>query len=133
MKHGLILTVRYIKSVDGFLGCYKGLAPRLCGSTVSSIVYNTLTTKYAAENITEDDLTGKGEKSDVHLAKVSTFRSTSWVRANRAASETDVPAFLKKTITEIVCVTGSTIAAHPFHVIAVRTMAQFVGRESKYT
>ncbi|CAG7838271.1 unnamed protein product [Allacma fusca] len=92
--------LRYLKSVDGFSGCYRGLTARLCGSTVSACVYNTLSKKVS---ISEDHTT-----------------------------DSDVPSFLKKTAVEIVCVTGSTIVAHPFHVIAVRTMAQFVGRETIY-
>lgn len=118
--------LRYVKSVDGFAGCYRGLTARLCGSTVSACVYNTLSKKVSSR-------AGEGSNSEeqVHIGKVSTFRSTSWVRTDPAA-DSDVPEFLKKTALEIVCVTGSTIVAHPFHVIAVRTMAQFVGRETVY-
>lgn len=34
----LIFTVKYIKSVDGLTGCYRGLVPKLCSYTVSTIV-----------------------------------------------------------------------------------------------
>lgn len=30
-------TVKYIKSVDGFTGCYRGLIPKVCSCTVSTI------------------------------------------------------------------------------------------------
>lgn len=33
----LFFTVRHIKSVDGFTGCYRGLMPKLCSYTVSTI------------------------------------------------------------------------------------------------
>jgi len=32
-------SVAYIKSVDGFVGCYRGLGPKLCASAVSGITY----------------------------------------------------------------------------------------------
>jgi len=38
----------------------------------------------------------------------------------------------KETGYEIVSVTIANIASQPFYVVAVRTMAQFVGRETKY-
>lgn len=31
-------AVKYIKSVDGFTGCYRGLVPKLCSYTVSAVV-----------------------------------------------------------------------------------------------
>lgn len=32
-------TVRYIKNVDGFTGCYRGLIPKLCAYTVSAVAF----------------------------------------------------------------------------------------------
>lgn len=39
---------------------------------------------------------------------------------------------VKRAGWDIVCVTASAIASQPFYVIAVRTMGQFVGRETSY-
>lgn len=33
----VIFSVKHIKSVDGFAGCYRGLVPKLCSYTVSTI------------------------------------------------------------------------------------------------
>ena len=32
-------AVRYIKNVDGFTGCYRGLVPKLCAYTVSAVAF----------------------------------------------------------------------------------------------
>jgi len=53
---GLFL-VAYIKRVDGFVGCYRGLGPKLCASTISSITYQKLYVKTVEESTAaaEDD------------------------------------------------------------------------------
>lgn len=33
----LFFTVKHIKSVDGFTGCYRGLVPKVCAYTVGTI------------------------------------------------------------------------------------------------
>lgn len=30
--------MKYIKSIDGFTGCYNGLAPKLCGNLLSAVI-----------------------------------------------------------------------------------------------
>jgi len=52
-----LFSVAYIKRVDGFVGCYRGLGPKLCASTISCITYQKLYVK-TAEEVTaaaEDD------------------------------------------------------------------------------
>jgi hypothetical protein len=49
-----------------------------------------------------------------------------------AADET-FSTFALTLCRNITATTASIIASQPFHVIAVRTMAQFVGEEQKYT
>lgn len=34
--------VKHIKSVDGFSGCYNGLAPKVCGNLLSAIATQKL-------------------------------------------------------------------------------------------
>lgn len=50
--------VKHIKSVDGFTGCYRGLAPKLCSYTVSTIA-SQKTAEYLqldpVQNEDEDD------------------------------------------------------------------------------
>ena len=33
-------AVRYIKSIDGFYGCYRGLAPKLCAHTICAVAFD---------------------------------------------------------------------------------------------
>jgi carrier protein len=37
-----LFSVAYIRRVDGFVGCYRGLGPKLCANTISSITYQKL-------------------------------------------------------------------------------------------
>lgn len=45
-----VSIVKYIKSVDGFTGCYRGLVPKLCSYTVSAIAFDK-----TSESIKFDD------------------------------------------------------------------------------
>ncbi|XP_055021617.1 mitochondrial carrier homolog 1-like isoform X2 [Boleophthalmus pectinirostris] len=46
--------------------------------------------------------------------------------------ETSLKALVKETSHEMLLRCVSRVACHPFHVVSVRCMAQFVGREEKY-
>lgn len=52
-----LFSVAYIMRVDGFLGCYRGLVPKLCASTISSITYQKFYVKPVEEGTVraEDD------------------------------------------------------------------------------
>jgi hypothetical protein len=49
--------VAYVKSVDGFVGWYRGLGPKLCASTVSGITYEKVyeAIKFEDDRTTETD------------------------------------------------------------------------------
>ncbi|KAH8342353.1 hypothetical protein KR059_002775 [Drosophila kikkawai] len=97
----------HIRRIDGFYGCYRGLAPKLVGSIVALVVSDRVADKLglAPPEEIKDDINQTDEEMQ--------FKST-----------------LKRDI--VVTVTG-IVASHPFHVISLRMMAQFVGRESLYT
>ncbi|KAH8234934.1 hypothetical protein KR032_005864 [Drosophila birchii] len=99
----------HIRRIDGFYGCYRGLAPKLVGSIVALVVSDRVADKLGLVQTEEI-------KDDSHLSE----------------EEMQVPfkSSLKRDI--VVTVTG-IVASHPFHVISLRMMAQFVGRESLYT
>ena len=44
----------------------------------------------------------------------------------------DVQAFLKNVSWDCICISIGTTISYPFHVIGIRAMAQFVGRETQY-
>lgn len=99
--------IAYIKRVDGFVGCYRGLGPKLCASTISSITYQKLCVKKAEEgtDAAEDDETAEDRRDTI---------------------------FLRDLSRDVVCHTAAIVASQPFTVIALRMMAQFVGGENKY-
>jgi len=120
--------VKYIKSVDGFFGCYRGLLPRLCQSIVSQTVYK----KIASKNPFYGDGNAKSpeEASRKEALRLSRARSGALIRGSQTSE--DIESMAQQTGWEILSVTASTIASQPFYVICVRSMAQFVGRETKY-
>lgn len=54
--HGLF-AVAYIRRVDGFLGCYRGLVPNLFASTtsISTITYQKLYERIVEEGTVPND------------------------------------------------------------------------------
>ncbi|GFG32428.1 hypothetical protein Cfor_02528 [Coptotermes formosanus] len=99
--------IAYIRRVDGFVGCYRGLGPKLCANTISSITYQKLYER-TVEEVTV------GEEDD------------------EAAEDKRERIFITDVSRDVVCRTVAIVASQPFTVIAVRMMAQFVGGETKY-
>jgi carrier protein len=119
--------VKYIKSVDGFFGCYRGIAPRICQSIVSQTVYR----RFASRNpFQEEKLENEETRGNRDQLKLSSARSGALIRGSQVAE--DFVSMAKNTGWEILSVTASTVASQPFYVIAVRSISQFVGRETKY-
>ncbi|CAN0428757.1 unnamed protein product [Lampetra planeri] len=100
---GLFGYARHITKVDGKLGLFRGLAPRLCTTMLASSTHSFV----LQAEVTEDDSSEPKEKS---LEEV-----------------------VKQTSREMVARCAATIVSHPFHVISMRCMVQFIGREVKYT
>jgi len=100
----------HIKKVDGFFGLYRGLGARLVGgiasSAVSQYVNNRLKDVLSPE--VKDEDTVDGSVLD------------------------DLTQLCKKTSLELLSRCSGIIVSQPFIVIMVRSMAQFVGRETKY-
>ncbi|XP_017057813.1 mitochondrial carrier homolog 2 [Drosophila ficusphila] len=101
----------HIRRIDGFYGCYRGLAPKLVGSLVAMVVSERVADSLGLEQPEEikDDSQKRKEEEEMYIQ----FKSS-----------------LKRDI--VLTVTG-IVASHPFHVISLRMMAQFVGRETLYT
>lgn len=102
--------IKFIKSVDGFKGCYKGLSAKLLGVIASS----TLSTK-AIEVLGID-----------------------WPEIQDSPNiiTDDEPVaqdYIRLARRDIVLHTASLIISYPFQVISVRMMASFVGREEHYS
>ncbi|XP_017864177.1 PREDICTED: mitochondrial carrier homolog 2 [Drosophila arizonae] len=97
----------HIKRVDGFYGCYRGLAPKLVGSVLSMVI-----SERCAEKL---ELTQREDKDESELTEEENYMQFKYN--------------LKR---DIVLTVSGIIVAHPFHVISLRMMAQFVGRETLY-
>ncbi|XP_064160760.1 mitochondrial carrier homolog 1-like [Anguilla rostrata] len=103
---GFFSYARHIIRVDGKRGLFRGLSPRVMSSAISTIVRSKVKQAVPAED----------------TEQVS----------NRDDLKTSFRKVVRETSHEMVVQCLSRIATHPFHVISVRCMAQFVGREVKY-
>ncbi|KAK3861313.1 hypothetical protein Pcinc_032693 [Petrolisthes cinctipes] len=101
--------IKYIKSQDGLWGCYRGLTPKLAANIVSGVAFQKVT-----ESIKFKELDGEVVVEELTIKE----------RTQR---------FLQNTSRESAGRTAAILASQPFHVIAVRCMAEFVGSEEKYT
>ncbi|XP_066148198.1 mitochondrial carrier homolog 2-like [Euwallacea fornicatus] len=99
--------VKHINNVDGFAGLYTGLAPKVCGSLLSAI---------AVEKCTEYLKLSKLEDLDDE-------EDTEELRKHK---------FLNSLACDLINHTAAIAISQPFHVITIRMMAQFVGKETKY-
>lgn len=102
--------VKHIKTVDGFSGCYRGLGPKICGNLVSAVATQKIAEWLESRDKEED------EESDVDDDPAIERRKK----------------FMRTVKNELITRTTAIIVSQPFHVITIRIMAQFIGREIKY-
>jgi len=99
----------HIRKRDGFLGLWRGLTPRLC-----SVAVSTYTSQKFNELVPpEPSLTEEEEENLTEEEKRQRF----------------VKSTLREAANKIACI----IMSQPLQVIAIRSMAQFVGGEDKYS
>ncbi|KAK7094984.1 mitochondrial carrier homolog 2-like [Littorina saxatilis] len=107
--------ISHIKKVDGFWGLYRGVVPRVLSGTVGNIVQHHVAERLKAAagdrsfNKTER---AEGEEED---------ELVSWLKS-----------FCFDTTQETISRCCGIIVSHPLHVVTVRCMIQFVGREEAY-
>lgn len=122
--------VKYIKRVDGFTGCYRGLIPKLCAGTISAVVSDR-TSKYL-----EEVSKGRNNRNDLlgeaHFPTRTSERNNDYYNELDEDEEDRETFNLDKLISELVSRVVGIIVSHPLDVITLRMMAQFVGRETKY-
>lgn len=99
--------IGYIRQNDGFFGMYRGLAPKLAGSFVSMVLSEKIADSLGVPLPQE---LGDIDLNDEQL--LSQFKEN-----------------LKR---DLVVEVSGVILSHPLHVISVRMMAQFVGKETLY-
>ncbi|XP_077419625.1 mitochondrial carrier homolog 2 [Vanacampus margaritifer] len=106
---GLFAYAKHIIKIDGKAGLFKGLGPRLCAGTIGTVVHSKIVQK-CHEQGTLEILGGQ-----------------------RKAVEGSLQHVVNETNKEMIARSFATIVTHPFHVITLRCMVQFIGREAKYS
>lgn len=105
---GLFAYAKHIIKIDGNAGLFNGLAPRLCAGTIGTIVHSRVLQRCQEAKL---EVMGSGEKQE----------------------EGSLPHVINETTKEMIARSCATIVTHPFHVITLRCMVQFIGRETKYS
>ncbi|XP_008631474.1 PREDICTED: mitochondrial carrier homolog 2 [Corvus brachyrhynchos] len=105
---GLFSYAKHIMKEDGRAGLFKGLAPRHCSSAIGTVVHSKVLQRYQ-----------EAEQAEPGASKKEPVSSLEQV--------------LKETSREMVARSAATLITHPFHVITLRCMVQFIGRETKYS
>ncbi|XP_041278723.1 mitochondrial carrier homolog 1 isoform X2 [Onychostruthus taczanowskii] len=103
------LSARHIVEVDGKRGLFRGLTPRLISSTLSTIT--------------------RGSVKKVKAFPLEDMEHVS----NRDDVKTSLRKVVRETSHEMMMQCVSRVVSHPLHVISMRCMVQFVGREVKYS
>ncbi|XP_057698426.1 mitochondrial carrier homolog 2-like isoform X2 [Corythoichthys intestinalis] len=106
---GFFAYAKHIIKIDGKAGLFKGLAPRLCAGTIGTVVHSKIVQKCHKQG-TLEILGGQQKSVDGALQHV-----------------------VNETNKEMIARSFATIITHPFHVITLRCMVQFIGRETKYS
>ncbi|XP_060117960.1 mitochondrial carrier homolog 2 [Heteronotia binoei] len=104
---GLFAYAKHIMKIDGRAGLFKGLTPRLCSGAIGTVVHSKV-----LQRCQEDD-----QAEEVR----------------RSRKESSLEKVIKETSQEMVARSAATLVTHPFHVITLRCMVQFIGRETKYS
>ncbi|BFZ09450.1 hypothetical protein BsWGS_12488 [Bradybaena similaris] len=107
--------IAHIKKVDGLWGLYRGVLPRIVAGTLGNLVqYNIQNRiKLSQEKKTPTETERSHDKIDEDFV--------AWLKV-----------FAKETSEDTLSRCCGVIVSHPFHVIMVRCMVQFIGREDKY-
>lgn len=102
--------IKYIKSSDGFFGCYRGLSARVIGLVASS-------------QLTSKVIHGCG----IDLPEINDPPNI----VNDEEPKMD--DYIKLGRRDMIMHTASVIVSYPFHVVSVRMMASFIGKEEGYS
>lgn len=105
-----MFLAQHIASIDGRRGLFTGLTPRLCSGVLGTVVHGKVLQYYQESEKPEE------------LGSVTVQKECS----------SSFDRVIKETTREMIARSAATLITHPFHVITLRSMVQFIGRESKY-
>ncbi|RZF48123.1 hypothetical protein LSTR_LSTR002189 [Laodelphax striatellus] len=100
--------VQHIGNKDGLIGCFRGLSPRLCSCLLTTIISNEIEEYFDKKNSGDSSSNAEEEEPSKEIELLNTLK--------------------KKLTINVVTIT----ITQPLHVVTVRMIAQFVGRETKY-
>lgn len=100
--------LKHVYTLDGFTGLYRGLSMKIISSTVGNVVCHKVA-KYIDEN-------------DVMVSVVP-----------QDEEQSEFNDFKRKVSRDVTIKMWAIVVSHPFHVMALRCMAQFVGGETNYS
>ncbi|NWV30264.1 MTCH2 protein, partial [Origma solitaria] len=122
---GLFSYAKHIVKMDGRAGLFKGLAPRLCSSAIGTVVHSKvlqlLTPPWGLCPLSGGRLFPPDSSFPLQPG------------ASKKEPVSSLEQVLKETSREMVARSAATLITHPFHVITLRCMVQFIGRETKYS
>jgi len=101
--------IKYVYSFEGISGLYRGIGMKILSTSIGNIVYTKTSKLY-------DD---REEQLNAEVKPIENDNSFYYFR--------------KKTSKEITIRCWAVCFSHPFHVMALRCMAQFVGGETSYS
>lgn len=116
----------YIKSVDGFTGCFRGLSARLAGNVLSSYYGERLALFLLGDTVVQIPTAHRLDDPEFDWCN-ATFEDE--FMETKSQTVRIVPSGMLRKVVTHVC---GVVISHPFHVISIRMMAQFIGREHIY-
>ncbi|KAM9318329.1 mitochondrial carrier homolog 2 [Pholidichthys leucotaenia] len=106
---GLFAYAKHIIKIDGRIGLFNGLGPRLCAGAIGTVVHSKVVQKCQEKGIPQV------------------------LGGQQNAAEGSLEHVVNQTTKEMIARSCATIVTYPFHVITLRCMVQFIGRETKYS
>jgi carrier protein len=108
--------IGHIWKVDGFFGMYRGVFPRVLSGTIGNIVQHNVAAQMKAacpppEPQEQGEQQGNEEEDEL----------VAWLKS-----------FCRETSQEMISRCCGILVSHPLHVVTVRCMIQFIGREETY-
>jgi carrier protein len=106
----------HIRKTDGFFGLYRGLGAKLASGIICNYVSNAVQASLTELPLGANQAGTAAEEDD----------------NGQTGTTVTVYKLLTATSFETISRSAGIIVSHPFHVIFVRSVAQFIGRETAY-
>ncbi|KAM8830402.1 mitochondrial carrier homolog 1-like isoform 1-T2 [Synchiropus picturatus] len=125
---GFFSYAQYIVKVDGKIGLFRGLSTRIMSSTVSTVIRCRVKQVRCNSGRCCGAVEPRVGGNETQICPVQAQLSS-----KDGSADASLRKVVKETSQEMMVQCVSRVLAHPFHVMSVRCMAQFVGREVKYS